>query len=318
MNVVPLITPDSFDYRAYLAETEPQVKVLGAEVWEKELIASLATSNTLTGARLPWARTHDRIRFRRGEVTLWAGINGHGKSQLLGQVSIGFANQGERVCLASLEMSPMRSLGRMLRQTAGNDHPSEQAAHSLMAWAKGRYWFYDQRGTVKPEMIYAVIRYCAQRLKIRHIIIDSLMKCMRGEDDYNGQKDFVDALCTLARDHNVHIHLVHHMRKGEDENRIPGKFDAKGSGAISDQVDQMIVCWRNKKKENMVHQLVHDNKPVPDEMRDKPDEMLSITKNRNGEWEGFIPLWYHPQSMQYVGDKRCIPLDMIGSVGRHQ
>jgi twinkle protein len=39
------------------------------------------------------------------------------------------------------------------------------------------------------------------------------MKCVSGEDDYNSQKSFVDELTALARDHNVHIHLVHHIRK---------------------------------------------------------------------------------------------------------
>ena len=311
-NVVPLITPDTFDFQAYMAEAEPRAKVLNATAWRDALIESVRAGGQLSGAKLPWSKTHDHLRFRGGEVTLWQGINGHGKSQLLGQATLGFASQGERVCVASFEMKPISTLKRMLRQFAMNDRPGEAAVGKLMDWAKDRYWLYDQLGTVRPEMVYAVIRYCADQLRIKHIVIDSLMKCVRGEDDYNGQKDFVDMLTGLARDLDVHIHLVHHVRKGENEDKVPGKFDGKGSGAISDQVDQVLTVWRNKKKERTVEKLLRAGQTVDEETKKSPDAMLICDKNRHGEWEGSVALWYHPQSLQYTGDSRCIPLDMVG------
>jgi twinkle protein len=64
-----------------------------------------------------------------------------------------------------------------------------------------RLWLYDQQGSVKTDALMGVIRYCANELKIQHIVIDSLMKCVSGEDDYNAQKDFVDELCSVARDY---------------------------------------------------------------------------------------------------------------------
>lgn len=311
-NIVSIITPDTFDFRKYMAETEPKAKVLGADTWRESLIESVRTGDKITGAMLPWASTHDNLRFRRGEVTLWQGINGHGKSQLLGQACLGFASQGEPVCVASFEMKPVSTLKRMLRQFAMNDRPTELAVNKMMDWAKGRFWLYDQLGTVKPEMIYAVVRYCADKLKIRHIVIDSLMKCVRGEDDYNGQKDFVDMLTGLARDLNVHIHIVHHVRKGENEDKVPGKFDSKGSGAIADQVDQVLTVWRNKKKERAIETALRQKSAVDEKMAKAPDALLICDKNRHGEWEGSTALWFHPQSLQYIGNSRCEPLNMGG------
>lgn len=310
--VVPILTPETIDFRAYMAESEPKAKVLSADTWANELLEAVRGGGEVKGARLPWSKTHDHLRFRGGEVTLWQGINGHGKSQLLGQACLGFAAQGERVCVASFEMKPVSTLKRMLRQSAMNDHPSEKAVNDLMTWAKGRFWLYDQLGTVKPEMIYAVARYCADKLKVKHVVIDSLMKCVRGEDDYNGQKDFVDTLTGLARDLDIHIHLVHHVRKGENEEKVPGKFDGKGSGAISDQVDQVLTVWRNKKKERTLEKFARQNAQPDEETKKQPDALLICDKNRHGEWEGTTALWYHPQSLQYTGDKQCRPLDMIG------
>ena len=309
-----ILTPDEIDFQAYMAEAEPQAKVLAAEAWRDELARSVEHGDHITGAKLPWAKTHDLIRFRRSEVTLWQGINGHGKSELLGQACIGFANQGEPVCIASFEMKPQATLKRMLRQTAMNGRPSVQAVDRLIEWSRDKLWLYDQQGTVKPAMLYAVARYCADRLKVRHLVIDSLMKCVRGEDDYNGQKDFVDMLCTLARDLGMHIHLVHHAKKGENEDMVPGKFSAKGSGAIVDQVDQMLTVWRNKKKERIAEAELRKDGELSADTLDTPDALLICDKNRHGEWEGRIQLWRHADSLQFTGDKRRQPLDMIGAL----
>lgn len=308
-----IINSSDFDFRAYMAETEPQAKVLPALAWRDDLARSVENGDAITGAKLPWAKTHDLLRFRPGEVTLWQGINGHGKSELLGQACIGFASQAEPVCIASLEMKPQATLKRMLRQTAMNRTPGVQAVDRLIDWSRDRLWLYDQQGTVKPAMLYAVARYCADRLKVRHLVIDSLMKCVRGEDDYNGQKDFVDMLCTLARDLGMHIHLVHHAKKGEDEDKVPGKFSAKGSGAIVDQVDQMLTVWRNKKKERIAEADLRKNGELSADTLDMPDTVLICDKNRHGEWEGRITLWRHADSLQFTSDKRRRPIDMIGT-----
>lgn len=309
-----IISPADVDFEAYMAETEPQAKVLAAEAWRDELARAVEHGEQVTGAKLPWAKTHDLLRFRPGEVTLWQGINGHGKSELLGQACIGFACQDERVCIASFEMKPQSTLKRMLRQTAMNSRPSVQAVDRLIDWSRDRLWLYDQQGTVKPAMLYAVARYCADRLKVRHLVIDSLMKCVRGEDDYNGQKDFVDMLCTLARDLGMHIHLVHHAKKGENEDAVPGKFSAKGSGAIVDQVDQMLTVWRNKKKERIAEVELRNGGELSDETLKLPDTMLICDKNRHGEWEGRINLWRHADSLQFTSDQRRQPIDMIGAL----
>jgi twinkle protein len=86
------------------------------------------------------------------------------------------------------------------------------------------------------------------------------MKCVSGEDDYNSQKSFVDELTALARDHNVHIHLVHHIRKLEQVKSLcQTKMILKVRGAIADQVDNVLLMWRNKKKERMIR-IVRDKR----------------------------------------------------------
>src|SRR5690606_14272272 len=136
---------------------EPRVKVMPAETWIDQLVAGTRQADRIVGAKLPWSKTHELIRFRPGEVTLWLGINGHGKSEVLGQACLGFAAQDERSCIASFEMRPVKTLRRMLRQTSQNEQPGETAVRRMMSWLVGRMWIYDQMGRANVKTLAAVI-----------------------------------------------------------------------------------------------------------------------------------------------------------------
>ena len=168
-----------------------------------------------------------------------------------------------------------------------------------------RMWLYDQQGTVDTKTLIGVIRYCAKELHIKHFFIDSLMKCIAGEDDYNGQKLFIDQVTSIARDTGMHIHVIHHSKKLANEEAMPDKMDVKGSGSITDQVDNLLIVWRNKKKERMLA----EGKRVTAE---EPDALLICDKQRNGEWEGRISLWYERASQQFVGSSDAQPLNFYG------
>ena len=92
---------------------------------------------------------------------------------------------------------------------------------------------------------------------------------------------------------------------------MPGKFDSKGSGAITDQVDQVLTVWRNKEKQKTIEQFTFDKKLPTPEIENKPDAILACDKNRHGEWEGGIGLWYHAASLQYTADNRVIPIEFM-------
>lgn len=311
-----MIYEDEIDFAAFERETDAQQKVKPASMWIAELIDRIRNPVKEVRAVMPWRKTHSMVQFRPGEVTVWGGANGNGKSLVTGQVALSLCAQGEKVCIASFEMKPAKTLERMGRQFSGfnpNDPAfagSEVAMKELIDvyeqfrdWTDNQLWLYDQQGTVTAKQVIAVVRYCAKEKGITHFFIDSLMKCVASEDDYNGQKLFVDELTSIARDNGVHIHLVHHIRKPADENHKPSKYDYKGTGAITDQVDNVISVWRNKAKEKKKD----EGKAVD---QNEPDALLICDKQRNGEWEGSIGLWFHRESMQYVAGPGEDPLLM--------
>lgn len=280
------LIPDSIDFSAYMQEPE-QHKVRPASNWLQETIDTFHAPNK--DGVLPGMLFHkgrDLVRFRPGEVTLWAGINGHGKSMFLSQVTLDLCYQAQRVLVASFEMKPSRQMHRMSRQASGSRLPDKEWLEEFSQWTDGRLWIYDHVGAVDWRKLLAVLRYAVAHFGIQHFVIDSLMKCVKGEDDYNAQKDFVNELCAFAQAHGAHVHLVHHVRKGESEHKSPGKFDIKGAGAITDQVDNVCIVWKNKK--------------AFEEKNGDPTGIAAWEKQRNGEFEGKLGFWFDPESQQYL------------------
>ena len=300
------LIPDNIDFSAYMNEPE-QHNVRPASDWLQDTIdAFYLPADTTPIPTMLWQKTCQKVKFRPGEVSIWAGVNGHGKSMFLSQVTIDLCYQAERVMVASFEMKPVKQMHRMSRQAYAGREPSIPFLQSFARWTDGRLWMYDHIGSVEWRKLIAVMRYSVEKFGITQFVIDSLMKCVKGEDDYNAQKDFVNELCSFAQAHNVHIHLVHHVRKGESEHKAPGKFDIKGAGAITDQVDNVFIVWRNKKAEQ--------------DESGEPTCILACEKQRNGEFEGKFGFWFDLDSQQYLEVASEVPgrysVGVAGSVAR--
>jgi twinkle protein len=254
---------------------------------------------TLTLAA-PFEKAKNKILFRAGELSLWVGINGHGKSQFIGQIILNTMMQGARVCVASLELRPERLLARLTRQASGLSQPTSDYIRAIHEWYHDKAWIFDLVGTAKTQRLLEVFIYARQRYGINVFVIDSLMKCGMAEDDYNTQKLFVEQLCDFKNEYNCHVHLVVHPRKSDDESSVPGKLDIKGTGAISDLADNCFSIWRNKKKEDEIQKVESVGGKASLELESKIDCLWTCDKQRNGDWEGKIGLWFDKNSYQYL------------------
>jgi twinkle protein len=310
--------PDNIDFSQYLAETDSKQNVKSANLYIpsiKERMRSIAGERKLW---MPWEKTKESFYYRPGEMTVYAGMNGHGKSQVTAQIAMSLMQQGEKVCMASFEMKPIETIRLMSRMYIGTnpfteEYQNEEGFAVLDAlfdkfgeWSNDKLWIYDQMGTTNVETVVGMTRYCGKELGITHVFIDSLMKVVGSEDDMNGQKQFVGELFSIAKDLQLHIHLIHHIRKPQNEAALPDKYDLKGSGSISDQVDNIFTVWRNKGKE--------------DDMRNagkfggksgEHDGILKCCKQRHyegsGDGEPAIGLWLHKDSAQFLGSATDSP-----------
>lgn len=251
-------------------------------------------------------KTRGLLHFRPGEVTTWAGYNGHRKSMFTSQAMLDLAAQRQRVLIVSLEMLPWRTMSRMARQACGSAHPTEQLLDRFHHWARDRLWLFDHVGRIEPSRALALCRYFAAEHKGTHVFLDSWMMIASSEESLDEQKMFSTDLCRLAQETGLHVHVVAHCRKPSGPNgeeRSPTRYEIRGSSAISDQSANVMIVWSNKAKAAKL-----DMNPNDMEALREPCAVIRCDKQRNGAWEGAIKLWHDAGSLRFC-ESRTSPVD---------
>jgi twinkle protein len=269
------------------------------------VIAAFNPTEQETGFRTPWTKCQT-LRFRPGELTIIAGVNGHGKSEGVGHITLDAIHQGLKACVASMKFKPQRWLQRLVRQASCVDRPEDDYITEIMDWFGNRLWVFDVATTAKREKMLEVFSYARQRYGINLFVIDNLSKLDIDPDDYNEQRNFVDNLTDFVKEHDVHVILVAHMRKGKDDSEPGGKFDVLGGGSITNLADTVLIWWRNRKKEEKLKRNDLDEDEVA-KIESEPDALCLCEKQRNGEDEPRITLWFHKASHQFLPFKGGSP-----------
>jgi len=304
------------------AQPRDPEELRSAADYVKEVMEMFAESVSEQGMRTPWKKIGNQLLFRPGELTVIAGINGHGKSQLVGFMSAHAMRNGTRVCMSSLEFRVSGWLARLCRQIGALPNPTPGFVQHIVQWlGDGRLWIYDAQGTAHWQRMLDVFRYARRRYAIELFIIDNLTGLGIGEDDMQGQKEAALAFANFARDENCHVWLVHHIRKGASENEHPGKMDIKGSGAITDLASTVLTIWRNKKKEAARANAEISGKPMEGTLEQESDVKVICSKQRNytgtGHGEPTIALWWDASSYQYLEHADSRPRDLLPADARY-
>ena len=276
----------------YGEEAPDEANIKPIEEFEQELIDHILMPQSERGALMPWRKTHDFFRVRRGELTIWTGEEGKGKSSFLNQVILALKQQEETSCICSFEMKVPETLERMVKQWTGTDDPSVEYIKKFFQDHRGAVFFYDQIGSVTTARVLAIVKYCAIKAGINHIIIDSLMKCGIGSDDYALSEVFVNDLQNAAKDYGIGIHLVAHQNKGGS---------VRGSGMLTDIADNVWEISKDEEKAEKVTSYEASNTALPEKLADSPDFYARLKKQRHSSV--IVPrtfgFWGH-KSLQFV------------------
>lgn len=249
------------------------------------------------GYTTPYGKLDDRLHFRPGEMTLWGGAAGSGKSQVISDCIPHWIKQGSRVCLASLEMKGEQTLRRMCKQAGGVDRPTAQFIESILDWLDGGLLLYERVGKAGVPALLEVFDYARAKYGCDQFIIDSLMRLGIAQDDYNGQEKAVFQIVDWTVRNNVHVHLVAHSRKGERGQGVPETEDIKGAMEIGANAFNILTVWRNRDHEERMKAAGDDAKRK--ELDQKPGVILNVTKQRNGDFEGKVGLWFDQATYRY-------------------
>lgn len=259
------------------------------------------------GYKLPWPDYHDKVRFRRGEMTIWQGATSAGKSQLLSHALVDMMAQGARVCIASLEMAPRMQLKRMTQQVGGTNRPTPAFIVAIHEWYDDKCWIFNMVGKSGIDRLLEVFDYARARYGVDTFVVDSLMRIGGiATDDYAKQEEAVFKLVSFAVQHEVHVHLVAHSRKGGGmESVVPDNEDVKGTSEIASNAFNIFGVWRNRRVEEEQAEALRRfekgeiDRDALEEALTKPAVILNVSKQRNGDWEGKISLHFSKESYQY-------------------
>lgn len=272
------------------AKDFPPATLANPKDFEDEIFYLFDNPRKLDGIETAWNKLTDILKgWRSGEVTIWSGRSGAGKSTILNQHFLDMISKNIPVCIASLEMSPVRYLRWAIIQQLGVTRPSKEDIRFTLNYFNDMVFVVNINDEVKPKDLFDVFEYAARRYNAKHFIIDSLMRvALRTSDELNAQKEFASQLVSFAKKYSCHVHLVAHPRKGSKDSEIPGKVDVSGSGHLTDLVHNVIMLYRS------------DEEDKKSGSKNKiPDMLLIVKKNREFGTEGIVKMRFNPETKTF-------------------
>lgn len=240
--------------------------------------------------------------FSAGELSIWTGKRGSGKSTILGQMLLDGIDQGFPVCAYSGELPAWRFKQWVALQAAGLGKiiskrddasgklffwvPNDTMAQ-IDAWWKGKFFLYDNKlaAASDEDSILSVFEYAVRRYGCSMFLMDNLMTARfstsSDRDFYRAQSNFTGRLVEFAKKHEVHVHLVAHPRKAD------GKLaadDVSGSGDVTNRADNVFSLERLE--DDMVTEKGYD-------------AVLRVLKNRSYGNTGSFGLRFDPRCRRY-------------------
>jgi hypothetical protein len=248
-------------------------------------------NNPLQGIEAPWSKLHNLFEIPRQGVTLVGGYSGHQKSTMANQWALHAAASGHKVCLASLELTTDYLFDFLAGQSACKVEMHEQYLHRFGQWLDDKMYIVDHADVMSPEEAIQLIIDSKRLMGCDLFVLDCLMQIDLGGELEN-EKRFMAKLGAVAREYDMAIVVVHHMRKPqgpEGERKVPGREAFIGSSHLVNAAAGVLILWQNAEKAA----ARHNGEEVDD---DKPCFVLSVAKNRFAPFQGTVGLYQHNEA----------------------
>lgn len=251
------------------------------------------------------------IGFKRKHVTVWSGYRGCGKSSLLNMLILNGANYGYKSALWTGELDATEEKSWLYMQAAGKQYNKEtkngfyytpeNICDKIDPWIDKYFWIFNNEYKNNFNQIMDEVRGLKKRENIDFIILDNLMTL--DIDDLDGdkndrQKNLMYTLTCLAKEMNIHIHIVAHPNKS-------GTFlrpnNISGSGHIPDLAQNVFILHRINRdfavnaKEFLTAATIHE---IQDSRCSNTIEICKC-RDRGSAVDTFIKLYFEPESRRF-------------------
>eukprot|EP00752_Nemacystus_decipiens_P012825 g11358.t1 len=203
--------------------------------------------------------------LRRGELTVITGPTGSGKTTILSQLSLDLAARGLSTLWGSFEIKNTRLMQKMLQQFAGR--PVKDLAGSTLAAVADRFQalplsFLRFHGGTDVDEVLDAMDYAVYANDVQHIILDNLQFMLTRDsrdgrlarpgpfDKFDAQDVALDKFRKFATEKNVHITLVIHPRKEDEEHKLT-MSSIFGSAKATQEADLVVILQNQKGKKSL-------------------------------------------------------------------
>ena len=250
------------------------------------------------GDKMPATKTHGLIQFRPSECSLWVGYKASYKSSFLNELVTYWACNGVNVALASFEMPAAKLVRLAVQQSLADPLPSIEMIDRSLERLSESMTIYDVMGRVPPRNMLAIMRYCAVELGVKHFVMDNMTALLpAGNDHTDKHQEFTNHCLSISRATGMHIHIVAHTGKPRDgdESVMPTGYSIRGTGSVPDAIDNILVVWRNRRKEN----LIDEGRAEPD-VYEEPDVLVKVDKQKFWDFEGQLKYWINRKCLRFL------------------
>ena len=255
------------------------------------------------------------LGFKRGMVSVWTGKRGCGKSSLLNMLILNAAQKCEKSALWTGELTAdmvkqwlyLQAAGKQYNHRLGNTDyfvTSDYIASKIDGWIDKYFWLFNNRYGDNFSQIEEQIRKLVKEDGVSQIFLDNLMVLdirMLDENKYDRQAVLLQRLEDLAKEINIHIHLVAHPHKSIGYIRID---NIGGSVDIGNKADNVFIMSRINNDFRASAPEYLDKFVFDDIIKSGCTNIIEIAKFRSkGTLMGsIVKLWFEEESNRLKND----------------
>ena len=185
-----------------------------------------------------------------GEFSLVTGATGSGKTTFLSQLSLDFLSQGVPTLWGSFEVKNEIFVETMVKQYHMSAPKNEaQALEAIENLEQLPLHLLDFYGSTPPEEIFETLEHSILAHDISIMCLDNLQFMLSdqalGYNKFDLQDKVVSQLRRLATKHSVHIFLVVHPKKVEDDHHL-NSSSIYGSSKITQEADNVFILQKQQ------------------------------------------------------------------------
>uniref|UniRef100_W5KYB1 Twinkle mtDNA helicase n=1 Tax=Astyanax mexicanus TaxID=7994 RepID=W5KYB1_ASTMX len=219
----------------------------------EDVYGELANMEQVAGMK--WTRFPELTRIlkghRNGELTVFTGPTGSGKTTFISEYALDLCMQGVNTLWGSFEIKNVRLARIMLTQFAMQR--LEENLDQYDSWADKfeelPLYFMTFHGQQNIKTVLDTMQHAVYLYDISHVVIDNLQFMMGQEnlsvDKFAVQDHIIGAFRKFATNSSCHVTLIIHPRKEEDDKELQ-TASIFGSAKASQEADNVLILQEKK------------------------------------------------------------------------